>query len=307
MIDWPDGKSFAFTVFDDTDNSTVENITPLYDLLAECGLRTTKSVWTYPPRDFFTGGCLEDSDYLNYVRVLQKSGFEIASHGVGSGKFSRQEIIDGIEKFNQLLGFYPYLYANHARNSDLIYWGHKRFTYPMNWLYHLVQKRTYHGDEEGSEYFWGDLCKKHIKYIRNRTFQEVNTGKCDQVMPYIERTKTEYANFWFSSSDGHTIAEFNELIRPENIDRLEQENGFCIVYTHFASGFVDDKGCIDRMFQDNIKELSKRNGWFVPVGELLDFLLTVDGRGQEVSYPNLLRLDLYWLFERINKKVRFGR
>jgi hypothetical protein len=42
---WPDGKRFAFTVFDDTDSATLESVQGVYDLLADCGLRTTKSVW----------------------------------------------------------------------------------------------------------------------------------------------------------------------------------------------------------------------------------------------------------------------
>ena len=52
-VAWPEGKAFAFTVFDDTDACTVENTKPVYDFLRDCGLRTTKSVWplagTEPP------------------------------------------------------------------------------------------------------------------------------------------------------------------------------------------------------------------------------------------------------------------
>ena len=44
-IAWPDDRRFAFTIFDDTDNATLANIVPVYDLLAELGFRTTKSVW----------------------------------------------------------------------------------------------------------------------------------------------------------------------------------------------------------------------------------------------------------------------
>ena len=44
-ITWPGGKSFAFTVFDDTDRATVENVGPVYRFLAELGFLTTKSVW----------------------------------------------------------------------------------------------------------------------------------------------------------------------------------------------------------------------------------------------------------------------
>ena len=48
-VRWPEGKDFAFTVFDDTDHSTLENAHPVYDLLGDLGFATTKSVWTFPP------------------------------------------------------------------------------------------------------------------------------------------------------------------------------------------------------------------------------------------------------------------
>ena len=44
-IKWPCGKSFAFTVFDDTDLTTMQNGPALYQFLCDLGMRTTKSVW----------------------------------------------------------------------------------------------------------------------------------------------------------------------------------------------------------------------------------------------------------------------
>jgi hypothetical protein len=44
-ITWPEGKRFAFTVFDDTDGMTMLNGPPIYDFLADLGFLTTKSVW----------------------------------------------------------------------------------------------------------------------------------------------------------------------------------------------------------------------------------------------------------------------
>ncbi len=32
-LKWPLNKDFAFTIIDDTDNSTVQNIKPIYDFL----------------------------------------------------------------------------------------------------------------------------------------------------------------------------------------------------------------------------------------------------------------------------------
>ena len=42
---WPGNKSFAFSVFDDTDSQTLEKGKAVYALLADLGFRTTKSVW----------------------------------------------------------------------------------------------------------------------------------------------------------------------------------------------------------------------------------------------------------------------
>src|SRR6185436_5946929 len=42
---FPGGARFAFTVMDDTDVATVENIRPIYRLFESLGMRTTKTVW----------------------------------------------------------------------------------------------------------------------------------------------------------------------------------------------------------------------------------------------------------------------
>ena len=76
-MQWPNGKEFGFTVFDDTDNSTIEKCKPVYDLLQELKLRTTKSVWVFPPRGRSTGQSISDPAYLAWVRELQSKGFEI--------------------------------------------------------------------------------------------------------------------------------------------------------------------------------------------------------------------------------------
>jgi hypothetical protein len=44
-INWPEVKDFAFTVFDDSDNSTIGNVPAEYEFLKGYGFRTTKSLW----------------------------------------------------------------------------------------------------------------------------------------------------------------------------------------------------------------------------------------------------------------------
>ncbi len=72
---WPGGKTFAFTVIDDTDSATVENVKPIYDLLYSRGIRTTKTVWAYPARDGFPGQSLSDPEYRDFILSLKEKGF----------------------------------------------------------------------------------------------------------------------------------------------------------------------------------------------------------------------------------------
>lgn len=167
-------------------------------------------------------------------------------------------------------------------------------------------RRKYHGSDVNSKYFWGDVCKEKIKYIRNYTFNDINTLKLDPLMPYMDKDKLDYSNYWFSSSDGHTVEEFNHLLRKENIDKLEAEGGACIVYTHFAAGFVNENGELDKKFVEEIEYLSSKDGWFVPAGTLLDYLLSQKSN-KFVSRSYLNKLDIKWLSDRVIKKIKFNR
>lgn len=263
LLIWPESKKFAFTIFDDTDNSYIDNISPIYDLLNKNEIYTTKSVWVKPSKDEFEGYCLEDAVYLKYIKELEKQGFEIALHNVGSGYFSRAEITEGVDFFRELMGGNPKIQVNHVSNPDNLYWGSKRFVKPFSFLYRLLSRRgpdKSSGEETDSIHFWGDIVKERIKYIRNFTFNGINTLKYDPHMPYIDPYKKDYSNYWFSSSDGHTVEEFNELLTKENIDKLEKEGGLCIVYTHFAEGFVDENGNLNPEFKNKIEYLSSKSG-----------------------------------------------
>ena len=75
-IRWPDGKDFAFTIFDDCDYQTAENVRAVYDFITEIGLRTTKTVWTVrgseKPGEKVTGGATcDDEAYLKWALDLQ--------------------------------------------------------------------------------------------------------------------------------------------------------------------------------------------------------------------------------------------
>ena len=69
-IIWPQGKDFAFSIVDDTDNATLENISAIYDLLTELNLKTTKTVWMYDSRDRFAGDTIQNEAYRNFLFKL---------------------------------------------------------------------------------------------------------------------------------------------------------------------------------------------------------------------------------------------
>jgi hypothetical protein len=288
----------------------------VYELLQSLGMRTTKTVWVYPSRDRFQGDSLASPECVQWLLDLHRRGFEVGLHCVGAGEFSRQEILEGLDRFKEVFGEYPTLHTNHFQNPDNLYWSpRKRMVPPFGLGYAVVSaltrllgwpKCTFSGEDPGSPYFWGDAAKQHLKYVRNLTFNGINTLAYDPRMPYQVLSKKQYSNYWFSSSDGRAIEEFVALLAPKNVDRLAAQGGACIVYTHFASGFVSD-GRVNPEFEARLRYLVGKNGWFVPAGEILDHLLARQGGDHEPGYPYLARLASIWLKDRILKLLRYHR
>lgn len=127
-IDWPDGKDFAFTIFDDPDQDSIENLEAVYPFLRDLGFRTTKAVW--PIRGDCTpkvgGATCADEQYLKLVLGLKEQGFEIAFHNVTYHTSTREQTTRGLEIFRQLFGHDPYSIANHTGCRESIYWGSAR-------------------------------------------------------------------------------------------------------------------------------------------------------------------------------------
>jgi hypothetical protein len=111
----------------------------------------------------------------------------------------------------------------------------------------------------------------------------------DPLMPYV--------NDWFVCSDGNEIHTFNRCLSESNQDRLEEEGGACIMYTHFARGFFENN-TLNPRFRDLMTRLSRKNGWFVPANVLLDHLQQVNGR-RVITTPQRRSLECKWLFEKI--------
>lgn len=277
-LEYPGGKRFAFTIIDDTDVATVENVEPVYSLLEELGLRITKTVWPLDcpegSRDFGTSQTLEDPDYRRFVVDLQARGFEIASHGATMESSVRERTLLGFERLRETFGHYPRIHANHAFNRENLYWGGERIDQPIvKSVYNRFNAAPvghYLGHVRGSAYWWGDFCVRNVEYVRNLTFGTINLARVNPSMPYYDPGRP-FVRWWFSAADAEDCADFNELLRPENQERLEREGGFCVVATHLGKRFSSN-GEVDPVTRGQLEMLAARPGWFPTLGELLDWL-----------------------------------
>jgi hypothetical protein len=298
-IAWPEGKAFAFTAFDDTDEATVANVGPVYDFLADLGFRTTKSVWPLraPEAPASEGQTCEDPDYLDWALKLQARGFEIGLHCVASRTSDRERTLRGLRAFREAFGPEPITYSNHLVNEEGIYYGPYRLSGLRRAAYRLFALRNhggarFRGHVEGDPLFWGDACQEYVKYVRNFSFADINTLKECPYMPYHDPGKP-YVDYWFASSEGGDLPDFCRTIAEDAQDRLEAEGGACIMYTHFVAGFHDGKR-IDPRFEALMRRLAGKNGWFVPVRTLLDYLIETRGR-VELGAADRRRLEWRWL------------
>jgi len=306
---YPDGKSFSFTIIDDTDGCRLETIRPIYDYLMEIGLKTTKTVWVKRPKVrslgiWDDGDTLERDDYVVYLKSLQEKGFEIALHNVSSQSNQREDIISGLEKFKEIFGDYPKINVHHEKNKENVYFefAQRSDLIPAPFQSSLVMKLDslsrklrkfseykchsvgqhdieFLGEVKDSDYYWGDICKEKIRYIRTNIFyRDLNTLKCNPRIPYSS-LKTPYVNYWFDSSNGQDVNIFNKILNLKYIRRLKEGKGCCILYTHFGKGFSilkDGQIALNEETRHRLAEIAgSADGWYVPVSEMLDRLLSL--------------------------------
>ncbi len=303
---WPEGKRFAFTIFDDTDYAYTNNVADVYAFLADLGTKTTKSVW--PVRGsgvpLCEGATCEDTDYLTWLLRLRDQGFEIGYHMSTFHTSQRADTITGLDRFRKLFGVDPMCMANHSGCAENIYWGDCRVTGVNRFLYNLATKfrfsGKYRGEVLGDPLFWGDYCRERITFVRNFVFSDINTLKDCPEMPYHDPARP-YVNYWFASSEGPRVDSFVETISEANQDRLESEGGACIMYAHLACGFLEN-GKLQPEFARLMRRLAAKPGWFVPVGTLLTYLK--EQKGETVlNSSQRNRLERRWLAH----KLRVGR
>ncbi len=305
-MSWPNGHKFAFTVVDDTDKATIQNVKPVYDLLAGLGMKTTKTTWIFrgegPPAH--RGSTCEEPDYLRWLLSLQRQGFEIAYHNAAPNTSPREISSLALAKFHEWFGMSQLLFCNHMGCEEDIYWADARLSSWRRLLYNMATRGKkigrFHGHVEGHPLFWGDLCQQHVRYVRNFVFDELDGLAVCPEQPYHDPTRP-YVNFWFTSADGANLGLFLENFTTERLKHLEETGGLCIAYTHFAFGFVEN-GEVNPEFRRRMEFLAALDGWFAPASEILDHLRQGAGPRERTISPNRLRqMETKWLLEKIFK------
>ncbi|MFC1476640.1 hypothetical protein ACFL5S_01600 [Fibrobacterota bacterium] len=283
IIPFPDNKRFAFTFTDDTDDATTSSVSTVYDFLDEIGIKATKTVWVFPnkrksgnPEAFgkkCKGDTLQNPEYLKLIKDLERRGHEISLHLATGGNNLRDETIKAYEFFKNTFGHYPKVNINHGRNADNLYWCREAFQKGIfRVLAGLYSKDRSEGHIPNSPYFWGDICKKHTKYIRLFKTLHLNTLAANPSMPFHDPAK-KYVARWFTNTDLSTSWLINKLLTIKNIERLIEKNGACIGYAYLHQ-FVERDREIDMTFLQHMTLLKQYSNscWFTPVSSLLDRL-----------------------------------
>ncbi len=300
MPQWPEGKDFAFTIFDDADHGHSEKSRVIYDLFTECGLRTTKSVWPLAGagKPKIPGATCEEADYRQYCLELQARGFEIAFHNATYHASDRAFTLRALNRFREIFGHDPISMANHSQNREGIYWGPARFSSWRQWLLLTLKRgQKFRGHIEGDPLFWGDLCRERVRYVRNFTFRDLNTlAQCPH-MPYHD-ARRPWVNQWFAASAAGDVGAWKRYVTVDALKRLADQRGACILYTHLGKGFYKN-GRLNEAFVATVRHLSRMNGWFVPVSTLLDYLARQQTGPKVISADELGAMENRWLLDQL--------
>lgn len=308
---WPGGRPFAFSIFDDTDWTTLANAPAIYSLLDELGLSITKSVWVDDPgpRRTTGGATCAEPDYLRWVLDLQARGHEIGYHNATDHSSTREVTRAALDRFEQLFGHPPRVGADHAANLEALYAGPARLSGARSLAYRWGQRALqperprFSGEDPDSPYYWGDLCAERIRYWRRFTFARTDLRG---VGPVLHHDPTRpCVSAWFHSSHGPRLAPFVERLRPEALDGLQQDGGVCIMYTHFGLDFVDERGRPHPDLVRVLTDLAARGGWYVPVSTLLDHVAATEGVPTSGRWQRR-RLEERWVLDRLRQRAPIG-
>jgi hypothetical protein len=309
-LTYPSSAKFAFTILDDTDDTTVANGRPVYDFLHELGLRTTKTAWAFDtaPENqgpYFAGETLSSPEYLEWVHELVANDFEIAFHNATMGSSFRQDTIKALDLLKKEFEQPIRLHCNHGQNLENLHWGKDRYrSYPIRKLLCFISMFRSHtkfeGNDPESPYYWSDIADERLSYMRAFTYRQLNGMKIPPRRPYHDKTK-QGKTLFFNTTDAPDVLAFNKLVNPSTIDQLRKENGWSIITTHLGKGFYWNNR-LDPEFKENMEYLASQPGWFVPTSQLLDFL-TIESGGSEISMIEKFRMEYSHVLDRVKGRL----
>ncbi len=287
----------GFCITDDTDAAEFAPVRAVYDCLGSLGLPATKTVWAFPPEEpcripalpasITRGVTLADAAYREYCRKLASRGVEIALHGATAGN-NRRALIE--RAYARLDADFPRAWTHvcHAKNADNIYWQHKVVARgPLRWALGLyAREHQCSGEDPASPYFWGDLCRERVRYIRLMRTRRFDTLAVNPSMPYFEREKP-YVAGWFSA----TKRSFVEATSAEALAGLERDWGVCVLY-QYMHRWAGRDGRVQPAFEQGARRLAAASRvWTDTATRVLDRLRHVQGvfaasRGTELFLVN---------------------
>ena len=302
---WPPHPYRAgFCVTDDADSSELATVRIVYDFLSALSFRTTRTVWAFRPSEpcglpglpdsIQRGVTLEDPDYLGYCRELDARGFEIALHGASAGNNRREQIARAFELMDR--NFTPAgTYICHAKNADNPYWQEKVVARgPLRALLApYAGRHRCSGEDPVSPYFWGDLCRERVRYIRLFRTARVNTLAANPSLPYFEREKP-FVGGWFTA----TKRSFRDCTAEAALDALERDFGLCVLYQYLCRYADPARGAVKPAFREGAGRLRARRAiWVDTTSRILDRLRLVQGvlvaaRGRELWLVNANREEI---------------
>lgn len=309
-LKYPSGAEFAFTILDDTDDTTVANGRPVYDLLRESGLRTTKTVWAFStPHEnrgpYFAGETLSSPEYLKWVHELSNDGFEIAFHNATMGSSIRQETIRALDLIEREFGQAVRLHCNHGQNRENLYWGIERYSSCiLKECFHILGKFSsypiFEGNKPESPYYWADIAAERLSYIRLFAFRHLNGMQIPPARPFQDAAK-QLNPLFFNTSDAPNIKCFNKLVNRASIDKLRKDKGWAIISTHLGKGFYRNNK-LNPEFEKSIEYLRSLPGWYVPASQLLDFIKAEKGVGT-LSTVERSHMEYAHIVDRISDRI----
>ena len=275
----------GFAILDHPDGATLERVRAVYDYLDSMGVRTTKTLWAFEPEGpsgipplpelVLEGVTLESRAYRDYCVRLARGGFELALHGASAGNNRRGRTCAAFDRLERELGAAARTYVCHAKNAENPYWQGKAVVGgPLRWAANLAGWRhRCSGEDPASPYYWGDVCRERVRYMRLFRTPEINTLGANPSMPYFEREKP-CVRGWFTATD----RSLDRATRPDALALLAHENGLCVSRQHLARHANPGGSGVTEEFDRAMRRLREAPDlWVDTAGTMLDRLRAIQG------------------------------